>query len=364
MKNTKTASRLCRVVVLLAVTGGADAQAQAQPESPLQKHMQRMLNHDDQWRTPNPGYDADNAAPEAFGLKWYLAPDGSHVTGHLTGIHADGREALYWTLLVLYNPVTRKVVTQQIGWDGTLLFGEVDVQPGPVQLIEMMHYPATGKVSISRHENRFAGTDTHLSLVLEPDDQGEWKQTQSWEWTRHRSTGEAVSAFPAAAAEKISAGLAEHAGFLLAGSGQWRAPNPAYEAGSETEQFYGMNYRPGPHGQHIVGEIVSIFDDGRQTRDWTLYLTYNPITRKAWLEQTGAGGVYFRGELRKTPHGRHSQTGVVYLPNGQARAVRDEIEIIDDKTYRAHVFEGAPAGGWTKVREWTWTLQQPDEPAD
>ena len=151
----------CGKSTLLHLLGGllSVAGASLHAATPLKQHMQRMLTNGDQWRTPNPNYDPEQGGPNAFGLTFELAPDGSHVSGTLTGVHADGREAIYWTLLAFYNPVTDKVVTQQIGWDGTLIYGEVPVQPGPVQLVDMISYGADGTMSISRHENRFVGSD-------------------------------------------------------------------------------------------------------------------------------------------------------------------------------------------------------------
>lgn len=319
--------------------------------TPLQRHMQHMHNAGDQWRTANPDFDPAQGGPIEYGLRFVLAPDGSHVTGNLTGIFEDGREALYWSLLSLYNPVTEKVITKQIGWDGTLLHGDVPLQEGRLQIIDMLQYGADGSVSISRHENRYQSNGEHSSVVLEPDGKGGWAEKQSWTW-RRQAAGDfnpEPSGTPGA--------IAEHAGFLLAGSGRWRAPNPDYTTGSEDEQFYGMNYRWGPHRQHVVGEIVSIYADGREAMDWSLFMTWNPVTGQAVLEQTGANGVYFRGELGKTKDGRHKQQGLIYLPNGEVKSVRDEIEVLDSRRYRSHVFERDQNGGWKKVRVWTWTRQ-------
>lgn len=344
-----------RCAALLALLLVAAAAAAA---TPLEQHMQRLLNDGDRWRTPNPGYDPANGGPEAYGLRFHLSPDGSHVTGQLTGIHPDGREALYWTLLAMYNPVTNKVVTQQIGANGTLLHGDVDIQPGPVQIVDMIEYAVDGRLSISRHENRFDAEGSHSSLVFEPDGEGGWRQTQSWTWIREQLPDDGRETIAPVAAGRLSAALQPHAGFLLRGSGRWRARNPDYVAGSDAEEFYGMNYRAGPHGQHVIGEIVSVYADGREQLEWTLYITHNPVTQRTWLEQTGASGVYFRGELGRAENGRRTQAGLVYLPNGQAKAVRDEIEIIDDRSYRAHVFERGADGAWQKLREWTWTLRE------
>lgn len=348
----RTHSR-CLAVTLLVAVAGLSLTAQVGAETPLQSHMQRMLTDGDQWRTPNPDYDPEQGGPSAYGITVDLAPDGSHVSGLLTGLYPDGRQATYWTFLSFYNPVTEKVVTQQIGWDGTLLRGDVPVQPGPVQIVDMIHYQADGHMRISRHDNRFDSRDKHRSIVMDPDGAGGWKQTQSWEWTRQpRPKPAEPSQSPT-----LSEALAEHVGFLMKGSSRWRSPNPDYEPGGEAPQYYGMNYRLGPHGRHVQAEIMSLFADGREQREWWIYITHNPVTGQSWMEQTGANGVYFRGELGKLENGRHVHAGVVYMPNGTARSVRDEIEMIDESSYRSHVFERTADGAWQKAREWTWELQ-------
>lgn len=338
--------------LLVFLTCGLTA-AYAEPATVLAKHMQYMLTDGDQWRTPNPDYDPERGGPHAFGLRFELAPDGTHVTGNLTGLFEDDKEVVYWSLLALYNPVTGKVVTQQIGWDGTLLYGEVPPQPGTTQIVDMISYGADGKMSISRHQNNFKGRNAHSSVVFERDAEGVWKQAQDFIWIRHPAKDLALPQTRADSAA-VTTALGEHVGFLMTGSGQWRSPNPAYQPGKDIEQFYGMNYRWGPNRQHIVGEIVSYFDDGRERKEWTLFITHNPVTGIAYLEQTGAGGVYFRGELGTAANGRHSQTGLIYMPNGTVKSVRDEIEIIDDSSYISHVFERDEKGTWTQVREWTW----------
>lgn len=322
-------------------------------ENTLQQHMQHMLNNGDQWRTPNPGHESGDNSPSFYGLTFLLSHDGSHATGKLTGVYPDGREAVYWSLLALYNPVTERVVTQQIGWDGTLIYGEVPVQTGPVQIVDMISYGADGTMSISRHENRFVGSDKHTSLVFARGPNNDWEQKQTFEWTRH-----GVEKKPDnnnAPAESGHESFDPHVDFLLTGSGQWRAPNPDYKPGGDVEQFYGMNYRWGPHRRYVIGEIVSIYSDGRTEKDWSLYITHNPVTGKTYIEQTGARGVYFRGEFEMIDKNRHAQQGLIYLPNGTVKSVRDQVTITGDRTYKAEVFERDTDGSWKQARKWTWT---------
>lgn len=324
--------------------------------SALKEHMRPMITDGDMWRTPNPAYEDGTDGPQWFGLTFDLSPDGSHVTGRLTGVHPDGRQAVYWSLLAFYNPVTQRVVTQQIGWDGTLLYGDVPVQTGPVQIVDMISYRANGTMSISRHENRFSDPDTHTSVVFEKGPDNEWQRSQAFEWSRHRL--EAQPPRQSAPVNKADRSFDSHVGFLLAGSGKWRAPNPDYDPEGEEEQFYGMNYSWGPHRRHVIGEIVSIFADGRSERDWSFYITHNPVTGTTHMDQTGARGVYFRGEFETLDEISHAQQGLIYMPNGTVKSVRDEVKIIDDNTYEAHVFERGADGSWKKVRQWTWSRME------
>lgn len=149
--------------------------------------------------------------------------------------------------------------------------------------------------------------------------------------------------------------IAKYVGHLLSGSGEWRAQNPNYSADTAEPEFYGMNYRWGPYKHHVTAEIVSIYPTGRTVREWTMFITHNPVLDLVTIEQTGANGVYFRGELEHSGEGRHTETGLIYLPNGAVKSVRDEVEMLDRNTRISRVFERDLVGGWTQVREWTWT---------
>jgi len=129
-----------RVVALLlasivSLSTAANEQAEPETSHPLTHRLARILTGDStQWRTINPDYQEGGKQPAEYGLRLRMMPDQRHATGELTGVYSDGREALYWSLLAFYNPVTEQVVLQQIGWDGTLLRGEVAVQPGRQQI--------------------------------------------------------------------------------------------------------------------------------------------------------------------------------------------------------------------------------------
>ena len=149
--------------------------------------------------------------------------------------------------------------------------------------------------------------------------------------------------------------IEKHVAHLLSGSGQWRAPNPEYEPGSSHAREYGMNYIWGPHKKFVEAEIVSIYENGNVEKNWSLFITYNPVTDTAYIDQTGSQGVYFRGEMDRTDSGLHTETGLIYLPNGNVKSVRDEGKILNRDTRISRVFERDAHGGWEQVREWTWT---------
>ena len=167
-----------------------------------------------------------------------------------------------------------------------------------------------------------------------------------------------VSAAPAALAETATptSRIESHVSHLLAGSGEWRAPNPDFVEGSSEPEMFGMNYRWGPYEQYVAAEIVSIYPSGKTEPGWSMYITHNPVTNQTIIQQTGASGIYFRGEMEDLGNGLHTETGLIYFPNGTVKSVRDEVEMIDDSTRISRVFERGENGGWVQVREWTWKL--------
>lgn len=347
------------VVWLLVVCPAAGtsqaAGEQAGASPPLLEHIERSLTGDEsQWRTPNPDFEAGGDGPSEFGLRFRMEPDGRHATGELTGLYEDGRQVLYWSLLTFYNPVTERVIAQQIGWDGSLVRGEMPVQPGERQVLDATTYAASGAMKRTRHVTHFIEADVKKSDVYEYGPDGEWQLRRQWRWRRHPTPGaRRVEDAPSPSSARRSK-LEPHVGHLLSGSGQWRAANPGWLQGSDAPREFGMNYRWGPHRQHVIAEIVSLYADGRREKDWSLYLTYNPVTGVATAEQTGWPGLYFRGETSVAPDGHHVESGLIFFPNGTVKSVRDENEMVDPDTRIARVFERAEDGGWRQVREWTW----------
>lgn len=318
------------------------------------EHMAGILTGDGEWRTPNPDYEAGQPRPEHFVIRMRLSDDGSHARGALLGLYDDGRMALYWTLFAMFNPVSKKVVVQQIGWDGSLSRGEVALQPGNRQIVDMIEYGAGGSMKMVRHDTVATPRQVRESKVYERNSEGRWELQREWRWD-YVADVESLELPETAIAPSTE--LQRQMGKLLAGSGQWRAPNPAAAEDASAATHYGMNYRWGAYGKFVDAEIVSVFADGRIVHEWQLLVTLNPITGLTHIEQTGGSGVYFRGEVGVMDNGGHSTEGIVYLPNGTMKSVRDEDTFNDSKTRIARVFERGESGDWTRVRQWTWSLQ-------
>ena len=92
----------------------------------------------------------------------------------------------------------------------------------------------------------------------------------------------------------------------------------------------------------------------RIEKDWSLYITHNPVLQTTTMEQTGGNGVYFRGELDLPEGNAQVENGLVFLPNGMIRSVRDRHIYIDERTRNAQVFERDAQGNWEIMREWVW----------
>ena len=345
-------SILLNLSALNTVVGAESAQS----ATPLIQHMSRILTgNGSQWRTANPDFVEGSEMPEEFGLRMRLDPARSHVTGELSGIFAGDQEVIYWSMLAFYNPVTEKMILQQIAADGTLLRGEVPVQSGKRQITDLTMFAADGTMQHTRHQMHFIDANTHDADAMSLGSGGQWQLDRRWRWHRV-ATPNFQPAKPDSSGSSAIANsrLAPYVRNLVAGSGQWRADNPDYTPGTDSPIEFGMNYRWGPHKQHIVAEIISIYDDERIEKDWSLYITHNPVLQTTTMEQTGGNGVYFRGELDLPEGNAQVENGLVFLPNGMIRSVRDRHIYIDERTRNAQVFERDAQGNWEIMREWVW----------
>lgn len=164
------------------------ALAQDGENARLAAHMAFLLEGSGQWRSPNPDYEEGNEfRPVQYGVNWRWADDGQHLIGEVTGIYESGRVARYHTMYAFLNPVTDRVVTQQVSWDGTFTAGEQVLRTDPMQAgdvvnVDMIEYAADGQAKITRHRGEFIDARTHRMDVYERDETGEWSLVREWVW--------------------------------------------------------------------------------------------------------------------------------------------------------------------------------------
>jgi hypothetical protein len=162
--------------------------AQQSQNEALGTHMSHLLHGSAQWRTPNPDHDESNPnSPSQFGVNWVWGPHGQHLLGEVTGVYADGREVRYHSMYAFYNPVTGRVVTQQVGWDGTFSAGDQFLQTVPLIAgdttnVDMIEYSADGTAKITRHRAEIIDAETHRMDVYERNETGEWTLLREWVW--------------------------------------------------------------------------------------------------------------------------------------------------------------------------------------
>ena len=144
-------------------------------------------------------------------------------------------------------------------------------------------------------------------------------------------------------------------GYLLSGSGKWRAPNPDYEPGGQQPKQFGINYRWGPHKKHIIGEIIGVVDEEKGKAVYaSVYIMYNPVTEDIDVNLVGWDGAYGPAKERRIDDKNRIVEALLFQPNGVVKANRHTYELIDENTYIIRVLEPNDEGTWTRVREETW----------
>lgn len=175
------------LTVQILLTPPALAQDE-QATHPLAIHMNQWLVGSREWTTPNPDHNAEE--PDSFAeyrVYWDWGPFGEQLLGKLFGVTEDGRKALFWNMYTTFNPGTRTVVFQQVGWGGAYIHGELPVREKPLPFGEIERLDTwmsgpDGSVKYTRHENVFKEDGTHHADVFEQDENGEWHQTSAWDW--------------------------------------------------------------------------------------------------------------------------------------------------------------------------------------
>ena len=160
--------------------------------------------------------------------------------------------------------------------------------------------------------------------------------------------------------------LAIHMQHWLAGSGQWRTPNPNYDPDAEPMtgpwiKEFGVNWKWAPNGQHLVGELLSIPANGEPIESWAMYTFHIPATDRVLNIQVGRNGDYVSAEeelrLEATPYGEPEVLdGVLYSPNGSMTLSRHSNVFTDMHTQLSDVYEKDESGKWALARTWRWTL--------
>lgn len=174
-----------------ALAATAPTFAQDNDRSALAIHMAHMLEGSAQWRSPNPDYEPGNHnRPEFFGVNWTWGANEQHLIGEVTGIYADGRVARYQSLYAFHNPVTGRVITQQVGWDGTFSQGDQPLRteplgPGGIETVDMLAFSQNGSVSIIRHQGVIIDSRSHSMDVYGRNAEGDWELVREWVWRLH-----------------------------------------------------------------------------------------------------------------------------------------------------------------------------------
>ncbi len=159
--------------------------------------------------------------------------------------------------------------------------------------------------------------------------------------------------------------LAIHMKHWIAGSGAWRSANENYEPGAARGtrgwiKEYGVNWKWGPNGQHLVGEIVAITPEGKALSSSFMYAFYNPVTERVTNMQVGRKGHYTTWEdrVRAVPlaYGEPEiNDGVEYAPTGEIDITRHSNVFVDADTQLSDVYKKDERGEWQLERQWRWT---------
>lgn len=153
----------------------------------------------------------------------------------------------------------------------------------------------------------------------------------------------------------------------LQGSGQWRSPNPNYDAGrSGGFKEYGINWTWHPARKYMAGEITGVTPDGAQTRFWSMYAFYNPVTQRVSFQQIGRDGTLVTADdaVRAEPleYGETERLETTeYSATGETKLTRHDNVFREDGTHTSSVYERDESGVWALTAQWKWTLVETDD---
>lgn len=161
--------------------------------------------------------------------------------------------------------------------------------------------------------------------------------------------------------------LAIHMNQWLNGSREWSTANPGHdpEAPGSFAEFR-VRWDWGPLRQQLRGKLFGVRNDGSSVLFWTMFSTYNPVSKTVTYQQIGRNGAYILGEhpVRERPLAfgdieRLDTT--MYRADGTEKITRHENVFSADSTHSANVFEQAGNGDWELKNTWSWRLVDEDE---
>lgn len=178
---------LCILLLQAGLASPAHA-AEGKSYHPLSIHMNQWLTGSREWTTPNPDHDNENPASFAeYRVRWDWGPFGQQLLGKLFGVRTDGSTMLFWNMYSSYNPASKTVIFQQVGFSGAYIHGEHPVRGKPLEFGEIERLDTLmagpdGSSKTTRHENTFSADGTHHADVYEQSEDGEWILANQWDW--------------------------------------------------------------------------------------------------------------------------------------------------------------------------------------
>jgi len=173
-----------------------------------------------------------------------------------------------------------------------------------------------------------------------------------------------AAALAPAFAEDDTRPLAIHMHHWLAGSADWRTPNPDYDPKAEPRtggwiKEYGVNWRWADTGQHLEADLFGVTPDGDKINFWKMFMFYNPVTEEVVFKQVGRGGAFIEGGQpvlkSPTPYGEAEIMETAdYFPNGSKKETRHANTFVDAETQNSDVFEKDEKGEWVLKQQWVW----------
>jgi len=168
---------------------------------------------------------------------------------------------------------------------------------------------------------------------------------------------------PANAADETHP-LAIHMHHWLAGSAEWRTPNPDYDpkaapCTAPRIKEFAVNWRWADSGQHLEADLYGVAADGETTKFWKMFMFYNPVTEEIIFKQVGRGGAFIEGGQKvlkaPSPYGEAEIMETIdYWPNGSIKETRHENIFVDAETQQSNVFEKDENGEWKLKQQWVW----------